>query len=78
VIDQYRDEGKTIGLLKIKAFRPFPSEEVRKELKGIPKVAVIDRNISYGVGGIFAAELKSAPCNEEDRPMVFSYVAGLG
>jgi pyruvate/2-oxoacid:ferredoxin oxidoreductase alpha subunit len=78
VIDQYRDEGKAIGLLKIKTFRPFPSEEVRKELKGIPKVAVIDRNISYGVGGIFSEELKSALCNEEDRPVVFSYVAGLG
>jgi len=78
VIDQYRDEGKAIGLLKIKSFRPFPSEEVRKELKGIPKVAVIDRNISCGVGGIFAEELKSALCNEEDRPMVFSYIAGLG
>jgi pyruvate/2-oxoacid:ferredoxin oxidoreductase alpha subunit len=78
VVDQYRDEGKAIGLLKIKTFRPFPSEEVRKELKGIPKVAVIDRNISYGVGGIFAEELKSVLCNEEDRPIVFSYVAGLG
>ena len=78
VVDQYRDEGKAIGLLKIKTFRPFPSEEVRKELKGIPKVAVIDRNISYGVGGIFSEELKSVLCNEEDRPIVFSYVAGLG
>jgi pyruvate ferredoxin oxidoreductase alpha subunit len=78
VIDQYRDEGKAIGLLKIKSFRPFPSEEIRKELKGIPRVAVIDRNISYGMGGIFAAELRSSLCNEEDRPMVFSFIAGLG
>jgi pyruvate ferredoxin oxidoreductase alpha subunit len=78
VIDQYRDEGKAIGLLKIKSFRPFPSEEIRKELKGIPKVAVIDRNISYGMGGIFAEELRSSLCNEEDRPMVFSFIAGLG
>jgi len=78
VIDQYRNEGKAVGLLKIKTFRPFPSEEVKKNLKGIAKAAVIDRNISYGIGGIFAEELKSALCNEEDRPTVFSYVAGLG
>jgi pyruvate ferredoxin oxidoreductase alpha subunit len=78
IIDQYRDEGKAIGLLKIKIFRPFPSEEIRKNLKGIPKVAVIDRNISYGSGGIFAEELRSALCNEKERPLVFSYVAGLG
>ncbi|OGP69029.1 MAG: pyruvate ferredoxin oxidoreductase [Deltaproteobacteria bacterium RBG_13_53_10] len=78
VVDRYRGEGKAIGLLKIRTFRPFPSEEVRRALKGVPKVAVIDRNISYGVGGIFAAELKSAICSEEERPTVFSYITGLG
>ncbi len=78
VIDHYREEGKAIGLLKIRTFRPFPSEDVRKKLKGIPKIAVIDRNISFGVGGIFAEELRSALCNEDDRPMVFSFIAGLG
>jgi len=78
VVDQYRDGGKAIGLLKIRSFRPFPSEEVRRNLKGIPKVAVIDRNLSCGMGGIFAEELKSVLCNEEDRPTVFSYVVGLG
>jgi pyruvate ferredoxin oxidoreductase alpha subunit len=78
VIDRYRDEGKAIGMLKIRTFRPFPSEEIRRVLKGIPKVAVIDRNISYGMGGIFAEELRSAFCNEEVRPKVFSYIAGLG
>jgi pyruvate/2-oxoacid:ferredoxin oxidoreductase alpha subunit len=78
VVDRYRDEGKAVGMLKIRTFRPFPAEAIRKALKGIPKVAVIDRNISFGMGGIFAEELKSAFCNEPERPVVFSYVAGLG
>jgi pyruvate/2-oxoacid:ferredoxin oxidoreductase alpha subunit len=78
VVDRFRSEGKAIGLLKIRTFRPFPSEEVTKALKGVSKVAVIDRNISYGVGGIFAAELKTAICSEEHRPRVFSYITGLG
>ena len=78
VVDQYRDGGKAIGLLKIRTLRPFPSEEVKRNLKGIPKAAVIDRNLSCGMGGIFAEELKSALCNEEDRPIVFSYIVGLG
>jgi len=78
VIDRYRGEGKAIGLLKIRAFRPFPSDEIKKVLKGVPKVAVVDRNISYGMGGIFGEELKSAFCNEKKRPMVFDYIAGLG
>ncbi len=78
VVDQYRDEGKAIGLLKVRTFRPFPSEEIRKNLRGVLKVAVIDRNISFGMGGIFAEELKSALSNERYRPLVFGYVAGLG
>jgi len=78
VVDHYREQGKAIGMLKIRTFRPFPSEEIRRALKGVPKVAVVDRNISFGMGGIFAEELKSAFCNEEVRPAVFSYIAGLG
>lgn len=78
VIDQYREKGKAVGMLKIRTFRPFPSEEIIEVLKRIPKVAVIDRNISYGMGGIFAEELRSILCNEEVRPKVFSFIAGLG
>jgi pyruvate ferredoxin oxidoreductase alpha subunit len=78
VIDQYRDNGKAVGLLKVRTFRPFPSEEIRKVLKGVSKVAVIDRNISFGMGGIFAEELKSVYGNEEEGPIIFGYVAGLG
>ena len=78
VVDQYRDEGKPVGMLRMRTFRPFPSEEVRRALKGVSKLAVIDRNISFGMGGIFAEEVRSVFCNEEKRPMVFSYISGLG
>ena len=44
----------------------------------VPKVAVIDRNISYGMGGIFAEELRSIFCNEDVRPKIFGFIAGLG
>lgn len=78
VVDQYRDEGKPVGMLRMRTFRPFPSEEIRRALQGVPKVAVIDRNISFGMGGIFAEEVRSVFCNEEKRPVVFGYVSGLG
>jgi pyruvate/2-oxoacid:ferredoxin oxidoreductase alpha subunit len=78
VIDMYRDQGKAVGMLKIRTFRPFPSEEIRKVLKEVPKVAVIDRNISYGMGGIFAQEVKAIFANERLRPKIFGYIAGLG
>lgn len=78
VVDQYRDKAKAIGLLKIRTLRPFPSEEIRKILRGALKVAVIDRNISFGMGGIFAEELRASLSNEKYRPLVFGYIAGLG
>ncbi|MBA4417899.1 MAG: hypothetical protein C0392_08320 [Syntrophus sp. (in: bacteria)] len=76
-IEALRDKGLKVGLLKIKAFRPFPSREVEDALQNIPKVAVIDRNISIGKEGIFCQELKSALYNSTARPRIYGYIAGL-
>jgi len=73
-----RSRGEKVGLLKIKMFRPFPDESIRQALKGVAKIAVVDRNCSFGAGGIFAQEIRSALCNLADGPPVFSYIAGLG
>jgi pyruvate/2-oxoacid:ferredoxin oxidoreductase alpha subunit len=78
VIDKLRAQGKNVGLLNIRMFRPFPAENLRNTLRGVKKVAVLDRNISFGQGGIFAQELRAAMCNEPDRPQVFGFIAGLG
>jgi pyruvate/2-oxoacid:ferredoxin oxidoreductase alpha subunit len=78
VVDELRKEGKKIGLLKIRLFRPFPVEDVSKVLKGKKKAVVIDRNCSWGKGGIFADELRGGLYNEDDMPVVHSYVAGIG
>jgi pyruvate/2-oxoacid:ferredoxin oxidoreductase alpha subunit len=80
VIQEYREKGIKVGLLKIRMFRPFPTEQVRKLLMGIPKVAVIDRNISFGSTGIFFQELKAAIYghNGKDEPKIFGYIIGLG
>ncbi len=78
VIDQWREQGRKVSLLKVRLFRPFPIQEVRKALEGAEKVAVIDRNISFGHGGIFAQEIKSALYNSPHRPVLFSFIAGLG
>lgn len=78
VVDELRDEGMKIGLLKVRLFRPFPHEKVRQALVGAKKVAVIDRNISCGYSGIFAQEVRAALYGAEQRPPVFDFVAGLG
>jgi len=77
VIDTLRSKGWKVGLLKIRLFRPFPAEHVRRYLSGAKKIAVIDRNIGFGVGGIFAQELKAALFGHLNIP-VFCYITGLG
>jgi pyruvate ferredoxin oxidoreductase alpha subunit len=77
VIDELRAEGRKVGLLKIRLFRPFPAELVRQTIGKVKKVAVIDRNIGFGVGGIFAQEVRAALYNYVHVP-VFGFVAGLG
>jgi len=77
VIDELRDEGVSVGALKIRVFRPFPTEEVFEVLSKAKKVAVIDRNISFGAHGIFFQEIKSALYGRTDIP-ILGYIAGLG
>ncbi len=80
VVDRQREAGRRLGLVKVKMFRPFPTELLRRALAGVPRVAVLDRNISPGHSGIFAEELRAALYDlpEERRPRVDGYVVGLG
>jgi pyruvate/2-oxoacid:ferredoxin oxidoreductase alpha subunit len=78
VIKDLREQGHKVGLLKIRLFRPFPVEAVQKALQGKRKIAVIDRNISLGSGGIFCQELRAALVHSPEHPLTYSYIAGVG
>jgi len=78
VVNALRKQGERVGLLKIRLFRPFPAVLLRETLRTARKIAVIDRNCSFGAGGIFAQELKAALCNLDPRPLVYGYIAGIG
>jgi pyruvate/2-oxoacid:ferredoxin oxidoreductase alpha subunit len=78
VIDKGVGRGYRVAGLKIKRFRPFPVEEIYKEINGVKKIAIIDRNLSPGVGGIFAQELRASLYSREERPQIFGFVSGLG
>jgi pyruvate/2-oxoacid:ferredoxin oxidoreductase alpha subunit len=77
-IKRLREQGHRVGLLKIRLFRPFPVEEIQQALIGKKRIAVVDRNNSLGSGGIFCQELRAALVHSQDRPMIFSYIAGVG
>ena len=80
VIDRRREAGEKVGLVKVKMFRPFPTLPLRSALRRADRVAVLDRNVSPGHGGIFAEETRSALYDVplDDRPKLYGYVLGLG
>ncbi len=78
VLQSLRDKGEKVGILKMKLFRPFPVALVREATSRAKKIAVIDRNFSFGASGIFAQEVRAALCNVPEHPPVFGYIAGIG
>lgn len=78
-VDKLREEGKKVGLLKIRVFRPFPAEEIAQALKHCKAIAVMDRSEGFsGQGGPVCAEVKSGLYAIEEKPLVVNYVYGLG
>ncbi len=75
-VKKMRENGKNIGVLRVRVFRPFPYDEIRKYLVG-KKVIVLDRNISFGAGGIFFQEIKSALFGQK-KTKCAGYILGLG
>lgn len=79
-IDARRARGEKVGLVKVKMFRPFPVGLLRDALRGVERVAVLDRNLSPGSGGVFAEELRAALYDlpDAERPLVYGLILGLG
>ncbi len=77
-VDLMRKKGEKVGLCRIRVFRPFPKDEVRKVARRVKRIGVIDRNISFGSEGIFFQEVKSALCNETKKIPIYGFIAGLG
>ncbi len=78
-VDRMREAGWSVGLMRPCLLRPFPAEEIRRQLKNRRGVAVIDQNISPGKGGILHGEIVSALFGHGDLPsIVTSFIGGLG
>lgn len=78
-VDELREEGVRAGLLKIRTFRPFPQKEIIQKLSKAKAVAVMDRSASFGaIGGPIFLEVRSALFEEQKKPLVISYIYGLG
>lgn len=81
VVDQLRDEGQRVGLLKPRVFRPFPGRELAGALSHLKAMAVMDRSVSFGAmdnAGPLFLELVAALAVQGVRVPVAGYVYGLG
>jgi pyruvate ferredoxin oxidoreductase alpha subunit len=77
-VDELRRRGERAGVLKVRVFRPFPTEAIIEALKGIKNVIVMEKMISLGAGGILAGEIKQAFYRNPQAPRVDNFIFGLG
>ena len=78
VVDELRDDGKKIGVLKMRTFRPFPKEAIYDALKDVKNIVVMEKDISLGLGGMLSNELKAVFYGQPKQPKVSGFVLGLG
>ncbi len=79
VVDELRESGKKIGVLKVRSFRPFPEEEIVAALEDAGNVIVIEKAISLGKGGILSQEIRDVLYKHRINSInVNGYVLGLG
>ena len=77
-VDEMREGGEKVGVLKLRVFRPFPAEEILRAVSGAKAVAVLDRSEGFsGIGGPVFQEVRSALYRQSQVP-VSGYVYGLG
>lgn len=74
-VDAARARGERVGSLRVHAFRPFPARQLAEAFRGARRIAVLDRNVSLGFGGVLWGEARgqAAP-----GTIVQGYMVGLG
>jgi len=77
-VDELRAQGKPVGQVRLRLWRPFPFEELREAVKGAKRIIVIDRAISYGgPGGPVASEIRAALYHESNTPVITNFLCGF-
>jgi len=78
-VDELREEGEKVGLIRLRLWRPFPFEELRQAVEGAEVLVILDRCISFGgPPGPVCSEVKAAFYSQEKRPRIVGFIGGLG
>lgn len=77
-INELREKGGKVGLVRLRVIRPWPKKHITKALSKAKAIAVIDQNVAPGEGGMMFTEIKSALFESKNKPVVSSFIMGLG
>jgi len=77
-VDRLREAGWPIGLVRPRLLRPLPVAALQQALAGKRAVAIIDQNLSMGMGGVLYSEVAMALYGQAGAPLLASFVGGLG
>ena len=78
-VKQIREDGKKVGSIKVRLYRPFPAEEIIDAVKGVKVLTVMDRSLSLGTfGGPLYNDVRNVLYDIKERPRVDSVIYGLG
>jgi pyruvate ferredoxin oxidoreductase alpha subunit/oxalate oxidoreductase subunit alpha len=81
VVTRMRQMGAKVGMVKLRTFRPFPTEEIKEKLSRFKVVGVIDNDACFGISGgagVLFSEVRTALYGLGDKVKVLGFVAGLG
>jgi len=79
VIDDRRHAGMKVGLVRVRALRPFPKERLAKVLQGKRAVGVLDKNVCFGWDcGVVLMETRAALYGSGVMVPTVGFIGGLG
>ncbi len=78
VVDRLRNDGKKVGLLRLRYLRPFPNEEIVKAVKNAKALAVLEKDISFGNAGTVYTNVSAALQRAGISVSNSNYIGGLG
>ena len=79
VVDQLRTKGIKAGLLRLRTYRPLPTQDIREALENVKAIAVMDRSHSFGAyGGPVFHEIRHILYDSPARQKIVNYIYGLG
>lgn len=77
-VDELREQGEKVGLVRIRYMRPFPNEEISQAVQNAKAAAVLEKDISFGNEGTVYTNVNSALKKFGVEVPVSNYIGGLG